>query len=71
MKLKLNPSSPMLFEPSHCHTASLTSSSEKVAISLALSSSNTNLNSAAPNLTHKPFVAYNYSHNYCVGSCNR
>jgi len=29
IKLKLNPSEPGLFEPSHCHTASFTSSSKK------------------------------------------
>jgi len=59
MKLKLNSSGPGLFEPSHCHTTSLISSSEKTSISRRLSPDESDLNSTPSSLTLKSFVALN------------
>jgi len=51
IKLKLNPSGPGLFDPPHCHTASFTSSSEKLVIIFLLASEDKDLNSTEPKLT--------------------
>jgi len=61
IKFKLKPSSPELFESSHCHIAALTSSSIKLNIELTFSSIKIVLNLTFPNLTPKSFVALNIS----------
>jgi len=59
MKLKLNPSGPGLFDPPQSHTASFTSSSEKLTTIFLLTSDGKDLTSTEPKCTPKSCVALN------------